>query len=204
MQRARIFLSQFLRKLIHDGLPVALAGAIGTMLFSQFSRPSAPPPPPVIQEPASEATMEMMREEHTLVLDLLRHQAETSRLGNPPQESPSEGKRLAVPAEERAARARRASPAKAPPILAAKPTDRKQAVAGDPLPLAPSLMADDAAAPAGENKSEPAGSNQVIRKLSEWASRAARLPARLWGVTERLIDDVSPLAVPGREFRAAM
>ena len=25
MQRARIFLSQFLRKLIHDGLPVALA-----------------------------------------------------------------------------------------------------------------------------------------------------------------------------------
>ena len=136
MQRARGLLSQFLRKFIHDGLPVALAGAIGTMLFGQLGRPSAPPPLPAVQQPASDATMELMREEHALVLDLLKRQAETTRVANSAQENALEAKQLAAAADERAARAR-ASPAKAPPISAAKPIHQKEMAAGDPLPLTP-------------------------------------------------------------------
>jgi hypothetical protein len=210
MQRARGLLSQFLRKFIHDGLPVALAGAIGTMLFGQFSRPSAPPPPPAVQQPASDATMELMREEHALVLDLLKRQAEATRVANSAQENALEAKQLGAAADERAARARRASPAKAPPISAAKPIHQKEMAAGDPLPLAPPApTADNAAAPAVADKPEPAGSSHVIGKLFEWARTAVRLPGRLLGATERLIEDVPgtalpPLGLPGRQLRVAM
>jgi hypothetical protein len=209
MQRARGLLSQFLRKFIHDGLPVALAGAIGTMLFGQLGRPSAPPPAPVMQQPASDATMELMREEHALVLDLLKRQAETTRVANSAQENALEAKQLAAAADERAARAR-ASPAKAPPISAAKPIHHKEMAAGDPLPLTPPApTAGNAAAPAVVDKPEPAGSSHVIGKLFGWASAVARLPGRLWGATERLIEDVPgttlpPLGLPGRQLRAAM
>ena len=131
MQRARAFLSQFLRKFIHDGLPVALAGAMGTVLFGQFGSPSAPALPPATQEPASEPTMEMMREERALVLDLLKREAETKRLADSAQEDAFEAKRLAAAADERAAKAHRAS-AKGPPSAAAKPIHQKKAVTGEP------------------------------------------------------------------------
>ena len=51
IDRVRDWFLKFSRNFIHDGLPVALAGVLGTLFVSQYNRPSSPPsvivqPPP--------------------------------------------------------------------------------------------------------------------------------------------------------------
>jgi hypothetical protein len=195
MQRARTFLSQFLRKFVHEGLPVALASAIGTMVFGQFNHPSAPRPLAAVQERAGEAILQMVREEHALVLDLLNREAETKRVAISGQDKTLEANKVVATPDERAAKTRRMSAAKAAPLPAAKTIHPTSEVAGDPLPLAPRSAAPEAPGPAVASKPEPQGSSGPT-KIFELLSRAARLPSRLWDVKERLIDDLPGATLP--------
>lgn len=208
MQRARAFLSQFLRKFVHEGLPVALASAIGTMVFGQFNHPSAPRPPAPVQEPPGEAILQMVREEHALVLDLFNREAETKRLASSGQDKALEANKVVATPDERAAKTRRMA-AKAPPPPAAKTIHPTSEVAGNPLPLAPRTAAPEAPGPAIASKPEPQGSSGPIAKIFGLLSRAARLPSRLWDVKERLIDDFPGATLPsvpmaGRQLEPPM
>jgi len=66
-------LGRFLTKLIHDVLPAALASVIGGFLFTHFQLSRAPAPAVAVQAaPASTEMMQLLRDEHGLILNFLK------------------------------------------------------------------------------------------------------------------------------------
>jgi hypothetical protein len=112
-------LARFLGKLVLEVLPAALASVIGGFLFTQyqFGHPAAPQPVAEEAGPAAPASAEMMqvvRDEHAMILDFLkaRRAAEKSRLAAAEEEDAN-----AAANARRTAAARRAVAA----LVAAKP-----------------------------------------------------------------------------------
>lgn len=70
-------LSRFASKLMYELLPAAAASAIGGMLYSHYAYPSgAPPAPTAIAAPASAEMMQMVRDEHALIVEYLKKNAD--------------------------------------------------------------------------------------------------------------------------------
>jgi hypothetical protein len=70
-------LARFLGKLVLDVLPAALASLIGGFLVTQyqFGHPAAPQPLSAQATPASAEMIQLVRDEHTMILDFLNSQA---------------------------------------------------------------------------------------------------------------------------------
>lgn len=64
-------LKRFLTKLIHDVLPAALASVIGGFLFTHFQLGRAPEPVAAQVAPASAEMMQLLRDEHGLIVSFL-------------------------------------------------------------------------------------------------------------------------------------
>ena len=74
-------LKRFLSKLVRDVLPAALASVIGGFVFSHFQLgPFAYPPQTVAAQvvPASAEMMQLLRDEHDLVADMVKAQLASS------------------------------------------------------------------------------------------------------------------------------
>ncbi len=125
-------LGRFLSKLVFDILPAALASVIGGFLFThyQLGWPSAPAAPAVQAAPASAEMMQLLRDEHALIVNFLRAQRveEKTRLA-----AEDEVPRVAV---EGAPAPAPASPRQVVAMVAPKPAAprRKTAVVGASLP----------------------------------------------------------------------
>ena len=77
-------LLRFLAKFVVDILPAALASVIGGFLFSQYQAGHPPVPPPVVEQvtPASAEMMQLVRDEHAVIVDYLKSEiaAQKNRL----------------------------------------------------------------------------------------------------------------------------
>jgi hypothetical protein len=69
MPRKFPFLSRFFSKLLYDLLPAAIASVVGGMLLSHYARPSVATPAVAIETPASAEMMQMVRDEHELIVN---------------------------------------------------------------------------------------------------------------------------------------
>jgi hypothetical protein len=66
-------LGRFLTKLVHDILPAVLASVIGGFLFTHFQLGRAPEPAVAVRAaPASTEMMQLLRDEHGLILNFLK------------------------------------------------------------------------------------------------------------------------------------
>ena len=79
------FLSKVSGKFVHEVVPVALASVVGILLVNHYSHRAAlpavvvqPPPPP----PAADAVFQALQDEHQLVVDYLKREADAKRVAN--------------------------------------------------------------------------------------------------------------------------
>jgi len=132
-------LARFLGKLVLEVLPAALASVIGGFLFTQYQFGHSAAPQPVAEQaaPASAEMMQVVRDEHAMILDFLKAQraAEKSRLASAEQEDAS----AAADVKTAAAATRRAAAALVAPKPAA-PRDKATGVAAAP-PHTPLVIA---------------------------------------------------------------
>jgi hypothetical protein len=130
-------LARFLGKLVLDILPAALASVIGGFLFTQYqfghtavSRPAAE-----LAAPASAEMMQLVRDEHTAIMDYLKTQmaAEKSRLAAADEDAaqPAEDATVAAPAA--------AVPARRVAVTAAAAVASKSAAARSKAPVVASV-----------------------------------------------------------------
>jgi hypothetical protein len=118
-------LLRFLAKLLFDVVPAALASIIGGILFTHYQMGYGGAPRPAAEQaaPASAEMVQLLRDEHAVIVDFLKAQAvaEKSRLANEDEEaarSVAEAKMAAAaPAAAPVAPSRRAEPT----VTAAKP-----------------------------------------------------------------------------------
>ncbi len=68
-------LKRFIAKLVHDVLPAALASLIGGLVYTHFQSVRAPVPVAAQVVPASPQMMQLLRDEHGLILNYVKAQA---------------------------------------------------------------------------------------------------------------------------------
>lgn len=220
---SRDTLSRFAGKFVHDLLPAALASVIGGMLFSQLGKaPAAPPPQPSGNaQAAGEEMVQMLRDEHALLIEFLKKDAEAKVQGDAAVDAAAKAKlALAEQAEEklRAAQQRAAALA-ASRQAAAKLADKtekadKTKVAArevkEPLQIVPAMATDMpvAAEPAMDRPKRETG---FIANVREVAGNVIDLPSRAWSATTRWLDEIAtpklpplPVPTPTRHFEARM
>ncbi len=77
MPQKLLFLSRFFSKLLTKLLPAVIASAVSGMLFiSYYTRPPVTPPVAAIDTPGSAEMMQMVRDEHALIVDYLHKYTE--------------------------------------------------------------------------------------------------------------------------------
>ncbi|HXX05156.1 MAG TPA: hypothetical protein VEJ37_12590 [Xanthobacteraceae bacterium] len=133
MGRAMPLLRRLVGKLVHDILPTALASVIGGLLFTHFQFGRMPTPPAA--GPASAAMMQLLRDEHALVVDFVK--AEVAREKDQPAVAETLSRAPVVTAAAEAeAPAAVAAPRGMMAAAAAKPAPRgRTSVVGASLPL---------------------------------------------------------------------
>jgi hypothetical protein len=198
MTRALASVSKFSGKFFHEGLPIALASVIGATLVAQFNHPSASPPIVLQASPPPEATR-ALSDEHELIIDLLKRDAETKRLTDAPEEDTLKAGKLDAAVEERPAKARSVVAERILPQRSARLATDKKATARDPLPPVPTpTVAASTPGAVGEGFIETAEPERhdVVGVVGGWAAKAAQLPARLLSAADRPIEYVPMLPRP--------
>jgi hypothetical protein len=146
-------LVRFLAKFTVDILPAALASVIGGFLFTQYHLGRTPDHPALVQvAPVSDEMMQIVRDEHAMIVDYLKAQmaAEKSKLAAMDQD---DARAVADAKAVAAAAAKRLAAAALPPKPA---TPRTKPVTVAAAPQAPLVIAQAApqadAAPATETR----------------------------------------------------
>jgi len=225
MSRTRSFLFRFVQKFFHDAVPIAMAGAIATFTVSQFNRAAQTPSPVNTSGSASEAMMQMLRDDHAVVADFLKHELDKTRRINGEDDQALKAAQLATIGAKKA----QAKVAVADKPFREPPSERAAIKStGAPLTV---VSADTIARPMGSVTAAPSGATFVpappsalppvatlppapppasglVDRVSGWARTTVELPRRVWIVTTDLFDDtkppVPPMPVPSAEFQARM
>jgi hypothetical protein len=175
------FLSKASTKFFHEVAPVALASVIGTIVVNHYSH-STEPPPAVVQPPP-QAIVQALRDEHQLIIDYLRRDAEAKQAksdrGGQAQAGPAAPAAKDGPAKPRIAFEEKAAPR--PRLKAEK--------AADPLPLGPDL----ANLPAPETPPTSAG---LIGKGSNMASAVGDFVVAAWRYPAQSLPKLSLADLP--------
>jgi hypothetical protein len=174
---ALAMISKISSKFFHEVMPVALASVIGTMLVNHYSQQPASPsvvlqaPPPA----AREAMFQTLRDEHELIVDYLRRDADAQHAAGASRDRAQP----AAPAiEDRPNKVRLVSAEKAAPRPPPRPAFEKQSTARDPEPLAPVLVVTATPLPAA---AKAAGSAGVVDSVRDWIVNVSLAPARALG-----------------------
>jgi hypothetical protein len=172
------FLSKASSKFLHEVAPVALASVIGTVLVNHYSHSAAPAP--VVFQPLRppDAMIQTLRDEHQLIVDYLKRDAETKPVMS---EEGSSGRAapVAPPAKDGPAKPRAASGEKASPRV--RPRAEK---ALDPMPLGPDL----ASLPAPES---PPMMASLVAEGSNTASAIGGFALAAWQYPGRALPKLS-------------
>ena len=125
---------RFFGKLIHDILPAALASLLGGFLITHFELNRPPEPVTVKVTPASPEMMQLLRDEHGLIVDLVK--TEVAKEKKASEQNLSERERLSADVEEAVPHLAAEAPhiaAEAPPMSAT--------IAPPPAPPRPATVA---------------------------------------------------------------
>jgi hypothetical protein len=171
-----LLLKRFLGKLVHDILPAALASLLGGFMITYFQLNRAPEPVTVPVAHASPEMMQLLRDEHGLIVNFVNAQVASEKTANE--------KMLGARADEAAPRApaeERAAPASTAPqptmIVALAPvkpasTHGKNSVVG--ASLAQPTMAPVQQSAAQQSAAQQSAAQQSTAQPSESAPPAAR------------------------------
>ena len=77
--RLKSLLKRLFDKIVHDALPAAMASILGGLLLTHFNIERAPQPVAVKVTPASPEMMQLLRDEHGLMLDFAKEQAASEK-----------------------------------------------------------------------------------------------------------------------------
>ena len=178
------FFSKASSKFFHEVAPVALASVIGTILVNHYTHATAPAPVLVQSAPPrpDNAIVQTLHEEHQLIVDYLRRDAEAKEAvsdeGSSARRAPGSVATKDGPAKPRLAQekaARRARP--------------KVEKAQDPLPLGPDL----ANLPAPDSFLPGAG---LIAEGSSMASAMGGFVTAAWQYPARALPSLSLADLP--------
>ena len=174
-------ISKISSKFFHEVMPVALASVIGTMLVNYYSRHPASPSVVVqaAQPPASaEAVLQTLHDEHALIVDYLRRDADAKRDVDAALDRGSSG---APAGEDRTSKIRTVSAELAAPPPPSRPAHERQIAVHDPEPLAPALAVTAAPLPppAKSVAAKSAGSAGVAETAREWAVNVSAWPSQV-------------------------
>jgi hypothetical protein len=205
-------LSRFFSKLLYELLPVAIASVVGGILFNQYARTSVVTPAAVIGAPASVETMQMMRDEHALIVNYLqkyteaRQQADLAAEQDMLRSKATEQAAILAALEERAAETKALALAayvvkKPKKLIAEKQPPRvlDKVVVGAPLQLVHTASAATQIQPVGQPTALPArlvtpaarsDENLVKAKLHEVTAMVERIPLWVHSVREWFSGDV--------------
>jgi hypothetical protein len=189
-------LSRFFSKLLYELLPAAIASVIGAMLISHYARPAVAPA--VVAAPASAEMMQLVRDEHQLIVNYLKKENETRQQSDRAAEQDMLRSKAAEQAAVLAASEARAAESRTLAIAAhaaAKPERKvavkppahslKKIVAAEPLQLDSMTHAAPAIQPAGQSVVAPARAvtaapqgdeNIVTAKFHDVAALVGRIP----------------------------
>jgi hypothetical protein len=214
MLRNLPFFSRLFSKLLHELLPAAIASVVGGMLFSYYAHPSVTTPPTAIGAPASVEAMQMMRDEHALIVNYLQKYTEARQQSDLAAEQEILTSKAAEQAAKLAASEARAAETRALAIaalVAAKP-ERKvaenrpaqeldTAAVGKPLQLLHTASVATQILPVVQPTTPrtrlvtPAASsdeNVIKTKLREVTATVERIPLWFRSVAEWFVIDVPP------------
>ncbi len=216
MLRQFPFLSRFFSKLFYELLPAAIVSGVGGMLFSHYVNPFshyASPPivtPAAIETPVSAEMIQMVRDEHGLIVDYLKKYTEARQQADRAVEQEArrvkaaERPAMARPAETRAVtiatHITEKPETKVPTKQPAQYPDK--AVMGEPLrmaSLAPQVQpVVQPAVPPAKLVTPAADSDENIVKikLRVVAATVERIPFLGSSVAEWLSGDVPPPPLP--------
>lgn len=178
--RVLAFISKMSSRFFYELLPVALASVAGAMLVNNINRPISPSVVVQAPAPAADAVLQTLRDEHELVVDYLKRDAEAKRPDadkvraiEPPYAPP--------PPESRPAKARLAVESKAWPLPPPRPAP--EAVPGEPLllganPTVTSPASTSAPPPDGWPAGWPIRRPHVARAVRDFVVNVALLPGR--------------------------
>jgi hypothetical protein len=129
-------LKRLLSKLVHDILPAALASVIGGFLFSHFQLARWPEPVAAQVTPASDEMMQLLRDEHGLIVNFVQARIANEKMQLAADETTSRGA-----AESRTAVAAAASRSSVVTVAAMKPNATRSKTGGGGVSPPPLLIA---------------------------------------------------------------
>lgn len=178
------FFSKASTKFFHEVAPVALASVIGTILVNHYTHATAPAP--VVVQPAppppDDAIVQTLHEEHQLIVDYLRRDAEAKEAVSD-EASGARRAPASVAAKDGLAKPRLAQE------KAARRARPKVEKAQEPLPLGPDL----ASLPAPDPSLMGAG---LIAESSNMASAMGGFVAAAWQYPARALPNLSLADLP--------
>lgn len=211
-----LFLKRFWTEFALRIVPAALASVIGGVLFTQYGM--APPAPAAVQQSsrAGEEMMQMVRDEHDLIVDYLRKEADARRREVAEAQSAAEAQKVQAlaraeapkPAKVQKPKAEiakveiaKADIAKAEIAKAETPSLAERMPPGEPLRLEPVPVETPRTGivTAVTSRVQAAGSGAWGIVIG-----AVKLPGRIWSVGEDLVGGASPEAPPTRFTQAAI
>jgi hypothetical protein len=198
MLRKFPFFSRFASKLLYELLPAVVASVIGGLLFSHYARPSVATQAAAVETPASAEMMQMVRDEHDLIVNYLKRANETRERSDLAAEQEMLRSKAAEQAAMLAASEAKAAASRALAIAAqaAVKPERKLAqkppahsldkiAAAEPLQLHSVTSAAPPIQPAGQPSAPPArpvtpaqhdDENVVMAKFHDVAALVERIP----------------------------
>ena len=208
-------LSGFFSKVFYELLPAAIASAVGGVLFNHYAKLPTAPPQVTVQSPASAEMLQMVRDEHVLMVEYVKKQAEARQQAGRAAEHDARRIEAAEQAATQALREARAAEARAHALAAriaatAAETSQKREAAKQPdrapaiEPLPPPQVASVAAPvqpPVPAASTAHSDDNAVIATVR-------RIPSLFRSAADWFADDAPPrppASLPGRNFvNAAM
>ncbi len=147
-------LRRFFGKLVHDILPAALASLLGGFLITHFQLNRVPEPVTVPVARASPEMMQLLRDEHGLIVDFVKAQAASEKMAN---EKKQLGGDEATPrlAAEAPAPGAAAAPAAPRPTMIAALTPAKPAAPRAKTSIVGASLPPLASPPAQQSESAP-------------------------------------------------
>jgi hypothetical protein len=192
------FLYGFFSKLLYKLLPAAIASVIGAMLISHYARTSVVTPAAAVATPASAEMMQLVRDDHQLIVKYLKKENETCQQSDRAAEQDMLRSKAAeqaamlaaseaIAAESRALAIAAHAAAKPERKVAAKPPahNSKKIVAAAPLQLDSMTNAAPAIPPPRQSIFAPARTvtpapqgddNIVSAKFRDFAALVERIP----------------------------
>jgi hypothetical protein len=169
------FVSKISGKFFQEIMPVAVASIIGTLLVNHYSHRSASPPI-VVQSPPPppDAVLQTLHDEHELIVDYLKRDAEAFRVAN------GEPAPAAIPpvsaVKVRPQKIRSAAAEKVAPRPSSRPAPETRMAAQDLLPPEPDFSSSPHIQSIGSDlMAEGSGVAGVVR---DWVASAAQYPVR--------------------------